>query len=1003
MQAVVCRWSLWSLLLLMCLTPAEAAEKEFIPRRQDKPPGPALSPAEALARMTVPAGFSVELVVSEPDLVNPVSMTFDERGRIWVTESLEYPRHAPGMGRDRIKVFEDTDGDGTFDRTTIFAEGLNIPSGIAVGYGGVWVANAPDLLFMQDTDGDGKADRTEVILTGFGRADTHELPNSLTWGPDGWLYGLNGVFNPCHIKHQGQEHRFTCAMFRVHPRTHAFELFAEGVSNPWGIAFDRDGSAFVSACVIDHLWHLTETGYYHRQAGAYPPFTWKIGSIVNHKHQMAAYCGLHYFDSDAYPPQYRGLLYMGNIHGGCINVDRLERRGSTYHARPEPDFLTANDVWFMPIAQKTGPDGCLYILDWYDRYHCYQDAMHDPKGVDRLHGRIYRVRYQETPRAQPFDLARESDEQLIERLGSPNIYFREMAQRLLQERKSEAARQKLESLVLDRSKSDKMRRHGLFALVGAGPLDPAFHRQLLASQEPTFRAWGVRAAGNMGQVEPEIREQIAALASDPNPDVKLQVAIAARKITGLDPLPILLTVVQAAGEDPLIPQIVWRNVEPLVEQHATRLVQLWRADTSGDSAALQSMLRRLVERIVLGSTQDPRAAGELLDTLTDGAHANLPAARHLLNLLAEATRTRQLTGERLEQIQQAVDEPLRMKRLSAEGPLQFDAARLAAMWGDPSATARMRSILKALDQAENKRIAALQTLAFVGDAEVLDVAMTLLEDPKQSTPPLRAAVFDALGRLDAPQVGQRMLVAYATLPAEVRPHALELLTARGEWSKQLLAAISQDKLPASALNVNQIRKLFTSSDKELVAAAQKVWGTVRTERNPQREQVIERVRKQLAATSGDPHRGLAVYRRVCGQCHKLYGEGEDVGPEITANGRSTFDQLLSNVFDPSLVIGASYQASTIITADGRVLTGLVVEDSPQRVVLKMQGGKTETIARDDIDEMQRSQLSLMPEGLEEQLAPQELADLFALLTLDGPPSNPESQIIPGAGHLPRKD
>ena len=229
-----------------------------------------------------------------------------------------------------MKILEDTDADGKADKFTVFMEGLNIPSGIAVGHGGVWIANSPDILFVQDTDGDGKADTSEVVVTGFGRDDTHELPNSLTWGPDGWLYGLNGVFNRSHVTYgpknpnfkEGQKPwDFTCAMFRIHPKTREFQVFCEGTSNPWGIAFNDEGEAFISACVIDHLWHLTETGYYHRQGGPYPPFTWKIESIVSHKHQKAAYCGIHWYDSDAYPEQYRKKLYMGNIHGSCINSD----------------------------------------------------------------------------------------------------------------------------------------------------------------------------------------------------------------------------------------------------------------------------------------------------------------------------------------------------------------------------------------------------------------------------------------------------------------------------------------------------------------------------------------------------------------------------------------------------------------------------------------------------------------------------------------------------------
>jgi glucose/arabinose dehydrogenase len=299
---------LWLLGGSVWLAPAQKGERP--PHGQDHMPGPALSPAEAIKKMTVPEGFSVELVAAEPNIVNPTAMTFDERGRVWIAESLEYPRKSAGPGRDRIKILEDTDGDGKMDKFTIFAEGLNIPSGIAVGHGGVWVANSPDILFYK-IGADGKAaGKPEVVVTGFGRTDTHELPNSLTWGPDGWLYGLNGVFNHSHVKQRGKDFVFTCVLFRIHPKTREFQLFCEGTSNPWGIAWDNEGSAFVSACVIDHLWHLTETGYYHRQGGPYPPFTWQLGSIVKHRHQKAAYCGLHFFDSDAYPPEYLEMVLL---------------------------------------------------------------------------------------------------------------------------------------------------------------------------------------------------------------------------------------------------------------------------------------------------------------------------------------------------------------------------------------------------------------------------------------------------------------------------------------------------------------------------------------------------------------------------------------------------------------------------------------------------------------------------------------------------------------------
>jgi putative membrane-bound dehydrogenase-like protein len=598
--------------------PAPAADN-VIPHAQDKPPGPALTPQEAIAKMKVPEGFAVELVASEPDLVNPVAMTFDERGRIWIAESLEYPRKQPGAGKDRIKVLEDTDGDGKADKFTVFAEGLNIPSGIAVGHGGVWVANAPDILFYPDADRDAKPDgEPQTIVTGFGRDDTHELPNSFTWGPDGWLYGLNGVFNRSRVKygegnpnfkseHPGWD--FTCALFRIHPHTREFQVFCEGTSNPWGVAIDGEGSFFVSACVIDHLWHLVETGYYHRQGGSYPPFTWKIDSIVKHKHQKAAYCGIHWFDSDAYPEPYRGKLYMGNIHGNCINVDSLVRDGSTYAGSGEPDFLSANDAWFMPVGQETGPDGSLYVLDWYDRYHCYQDANRDPNGIDRLKGRLYRVRYKDTPRAVGFDLSKETDDQLIARLNAGNDFIRSTAQRLLYERqladihsggtppKRLPTREKLRQLIEAKDTPQRQKAHALWVLVSTWEIDEGQTQFLMKNAEPWVQAWIVRLLGNAGRASEAQIETLRKLGREGAPGVKLQVAIAVRKIDGLDPLPVLVEVLANAGDDKLIPHIVWQNLHPLLAARSGDfLAEVKKYDLKA-TPSLAKIMPRAIERI----------------------------------------------------------------------------------------------------------------------------------------------------------------------------------------------------------------------------------------------------------------------------------------------------------------------------------------------------------------------------------------------------------------------
>ncbi len=996
----------WRLAALLCVSwflfggAASAQQKEQIPHNQDRPPNPAKSPEEAAKAMTVPPGFSVEVVAAEPNLVNPVAMTFDEKGRVWVTESLEYPRRAPGKGRDRVKVLEDTDGDGKMDKFTIFAEGLNIPSGIAVGSGGVWVANAPDILFLQDTDGDGKADKTEVVVTGFGRDDTHELPNSLTWGPDGWLYGLNGVFNRSVVNYRGKKYDFTAALFRIHPKTREFELFAEGTSNPWGVAWNQEGSAFLSACVIDHLWHLVETGYYHRQGGPYPPFTWKIESIVDYKHQKAAYCGIHFFDSDAYPAEYREKLYMGNIHGGCINVDGLNRNGSTYQGIKYPDFLTANDSWFMPVVQKTGPDGSMYILDWYDRYHCYQDANRDPAGIDRLKGRLYRVRYKDTPRAQSFDLSKETDDQLIARLASPNVFYRDLAQRLLRERNKPETIAKLQSLVFDTNASRKTRLHALWTIVGAGDLEPVFHLGLLANNDPTVRAWGVRAAGNMRKVTPEVRTKLLELVSDPSRDVVLQVATVANKVEGIEQVPLLLSALNNAGDDILIPRIVWRNL--LADFNDPRNVaQFVMGLGNGEPAATPNqtlLIPRVVERVVRGGTRDDETAVLLVQYLARGGKnpVVVDALRRSLATIREAIGSGEIkpkeSGELGDRIRGVLKE---VAARDSDAGLRFEAVLLAGAWNDAESLLLVREFFIKPALPDAQRILALNLLANTGQ-NILEPAEAVLLDKKANSADFRGQVIASLGKLTQPEIASFVLAQFAALEPELKPRAIELLTQRPVWSKTLLKAIESKSISKDTVNLTQVRKLLASRDAELAKSAKAIWGSVREGRNPQREGVIATMKNSLGTAQGNPAAGAVVFKNVCGQCHKIYGEGQDVGPDITSNGRGSFDQMLSNVFDPSLVIGEAFQATSVATKDGRVLTGLQAENSPTRIVLKLQGGKLEIIPRENVDEIKVSPLSLMPEDLEKQLKPQELIDLFSFLALDKPPTDSAAAPIPGA-------
>ncbi|WP_152050886.1 PVC-type heme-binding CxxCH protein [Tautonia marina] len=1020
------RTSVLTAMVLMALgavLPLRARQDAPIPHGQDRPPNPARSPAEAIAAMTVPDGFTVELVAGEPNLVNPVAMTFDEKGRIWVTESLEYPRREPGPGRDRVKILEDTNGDGSADSVRIFAEGLNIPSGIAVGHGGVWVANAPDILFYPDADRDGVADGPpQVVVSGFGRFDTHELPNSLTWGPDGWLYGWNGVFNPSKVEQHGKTFEFTCAIFRIHPVTRKFELFCEGTSNPWGIAIDPEGSLFASACVIDHLWHLVETGYYHRQGGPYPPFTWKIESIVDHFHQKRAYCGITYFDSDAYPAEYRDKLYMGNIHGNCINVDSLTRNGSTYQGHGEADFLSANDAWFMPVVQKVGPDGSLYILDWYDRYHCYQDANRDPAGIDRLKGRLYRVRYGDTPRRANFDLASERDDSLIRLLDSPNVYDRDIAQRLLTERLMRGSVVNSRAPLYDRVRaavfSDdlgrKGRLHALWALVGwlgqgYAALDhfpdidrsvawtSELIRDLIAHDDPTFRAWGVRYAGTLGRVEPDVLASLVTLAADPSPDVRFQLAIASRKVEGMDAMVTLLAVLGQTESDPLLPRVVWQNLHPMLDdpEAVARLADLLQGADLRWSSSLAEMLPRMLDRIIAVDAVSGEQIADLARFIIEHESVDHSSRRASLATISDQVRQGRFDSDRLASLRAGLQPAFRRTLVDEDDPIRPAFARLAALWGDADALALVRQRFADPEAEDAERRASLDVLVAAEDADVFPAIADVIARPEAGSVAFRGEVLAAIGQINEPRIADLILGSYSAFEPELKPRAVALLTQRPAWTRSLLEAIGRGELPTQVLNVNQVRALLESPDRDLADLVRQTWGTVREGRDPAREQILAQVRNALNEAHGDPIAGRLVFERVCAQCHQMYGKGEQVGPDLTGNGRGSYEQLFSNVLDPSLVIGASYQGTIVATADGRILAGLVEEDNDRRIVLKLQGGEREVIPRDQVEEVQVSPLSLMPENLEEQITPSEMADLFAFLCLDRAPEDPEARPIDG--------
>jgi putative heme-binding domain-containing protein len=511
----------------------------------------------------------------------------------------------------------------------------------------------------------------------------------------------------------------------------------------------------------------------------------------------------------------------------------------------------------------------------------------------------------------------------------------------------------------------------------------------------------------MRRVDPSIREAIDSVISARSPDVLLQVAIAAPKLDwdttpGLkaNALRTLMAVLLFAETDALLHHVVWQNLHPMLDRDGqlADFVRIVRGANLARTPGLVAILPRAVEKVLASRTADSAALASLIGLLTEGPTAD--AARKALLVLAE-----RLLEDQTSRIK-AFSEPFRPvldRIIRGTGPNRELARLLTAAWRDADGLERARALVAQHGRNSEARRLAFNVLVAARDSQTLSlVARVLARRSPDEHEEYQSHILARLSRFDQDDVAKVILTAYDELTPSLKPTAVELLTQRPAWTKTLIDAVANKRIPATALNVNQLRKLQHSSDPEIAGRVKAVWGTIRERRNPQRERVVDQIRRSIRRMPGDPIAGQAVFHKLCAQCHKIHGQGQDVGPDITSNGRNDFDQLLSNVLDPSLVIGPGYQATTVATVDGRVLTGLLSEDGKDRLVLKLQGGKLETIPRDQVEQVKTAEVSMMPEEMEKQLAPQEIADLFAFLGLDKPPSDPTAKPLPGAGPIARR-
>jgi putative membrane-bound dehydrogenase-like protein len=492
-----------------------------VPKRvvltQDAVTNAGLTPEQSVKAATLPEGFKLKLFAGEPDVHQPIAFTIDDRGRLWVAEAYTYPvRAKEGEGKDDIFIFEDTDGDGKFDKRIVFATGLNLVSGLEVGFGGVWVGAAPYFEFIPDRNHDDKPDGPpEILLDGWAYQDTHETLNTLSWGPDGWLYGCQGVFTYSKVGKPGTPDKdrvpLNCGVWRYHPTKHLFEVFAEGTSNPWGIDWDDRGQMFITACVIPHLYHVIEGAHYQRQAGQHNnPYVYDdIKTIADHVHWLGdagphagneksgaaggghAHCGAMIYQGGQWPSEYRNAVIMANIHGNRLNCDPLEQVGSGYVGHHGKDPVLMNDKWSRLINFKYGPDGSVYMIDWYDRQACHNPVT---EIWDRTNGRIFKLIYNDAPVVQ-VDLAKASNEQLIQQQLHHNEWYVRHARRLLQERG--ITDQQADLLRAMMKNPDATRRlRAMWTLYSTGKWSEADAKAALKDDDQYVRAWAVQFIGD---------------------------------------------------------------------------------------------------------------------------------------------------------------------------------------------------------------------------------------------------------------------------------------------------------------------------------------------------------------------------------------------------------------------------------------------------------------------------------------------------------------------------
>lgn len=1002
------------LLLLITALSIHAAEFPTPYNTEPDQSGPMPAP-EAAAKMKLPPGFKATVFAAEPDVQNPIGLSWDARERLWVAENYTYAEAGLRYDlklRDRILIFEDADGDGQFDKRTVFTDDVQMLTSIEVGADGVWALCLPNLVFIPDRDHDGVPDGpAEVMLDGFvpPLESYHNVANGLRFGPDGWLYGRCGATGPADVGAPGtpvaQRIPVRGGMWRYHPQRKIFEAITSGNTNPWGHDWNEYGELFYVNTVNGHLWHAVAGEHFVRAHTVDPNprayalidthadhWHFDVGKGWQNSRAGAAsdlggghsHIGAMVYLGDNWPAEYRGRLFTLNQHGKRANQEILERVGSGYVAHHGADTLFAADPWFVGLDLSYGPDGGVFVLDWSDTGEC-----HERNGVHRTSGRIYKITNGEPKRASAGDLTKLDAAELVKLHTHPNEWFVRQARIELIARANygqdlAAAKQQLRAL-FDTQPDSVTKLRALWTLSTIGGADEALLRAQLRHPDEHVRAWAVRLLSDAWPLDtlmsvrptwqpgfavaektaPALEKELVGVArEDSSALVRLALASVLQRlpIAQRGPLAAALVTHKEDATDHNLPLLIWYGLIPLGEAEPASLVQVAAA------CELPQTRRYIARRLAEDIEKDPGPINDLLSVVI--ANATPELSRDILAGISDA-----LAGWR-KAPKPVVWDKLRQK-LPATNDEQVRASvrELSVVFGDGRALDEVKRVALDKDADINQRKAALQTLIDSRAPDLRSICEQLL-----GVRFLNPVAARGLTTFDDPAIGVKLVGAYKQFHQSERPQLLATLVSRPAFAQPLLAAVGAGKIPRSDLTPFHARQILSFKDPALDKQLAEVWGELR-ESAADKKQFMAKIKTQLTPAvlaQADKSAGRATFAATCGVCHRLYGEGGEVGPDLTGTGRSNIDYLLENIVDPNAAVSADFRMTVVNLKDGRVLNGFVTTKTDRTITLRTMTENL-TIERAEITGQQELPQSLMPEGLLSALSEVQVRDLLSYL------------------------